>query len=97
MRILAETRNRKHSRELFKLLRENYDVSKKILIIVIKESWNQELILYRYVYSWILRFWVKCAQDVQVIGFYESPADYVSGNLNRYFYALPFLFNYILM
>lgn len=45
VRILAETRNRKHSRELFKLLRENYE-------------------------------------DVQVIGFYESPADYVSGNLN---------------
>jgi hypothetical protein len=36
VRILAETRNRKHSRELFKLLRENYDVGKKILIIALK-------------------------------------------------------------
>ncbi len=30
MRILAETRNRKHSRELFKLLRENYEVRNTI-------------------------------------------------------------------
>ena len=44
VRILAETRNRRHSRELFKLLRENYD-------------------------------------DVQVLGFYDSPEDYVAGNL----------------
>ncbi len=35
-------------------------------------------------------FYIDCAQDVQVIGFYESPADYVSGNLNRqlYFFIL---------
>jgi len=45
VRILAETRNRKHSRELFKLLRESYE-------------------------------------DVDVFGFYETPQDYVSGNLN---------------
>jgi len=45
VRILAETRNRKHSREMFKLLKENYE-------------------------------------DVTVLGFYESPQDYVSGNLN---------------
>merc|ERR1719336_2542987 len=45
VRILAETRNRKHSKELFKLLRESYD-------------------------------------EVQVHGFYESPQDYVSGNLH---------------
>merc|ERR1712015_12400 len=44
VKILAETRNRKHSRELFKMLRETYD-------------------------------------DVQVTGFYDSPEDYVSGNL----------------
>ena len=44
MRILAETRNRKHSRELFKILRESYD-------------------------------------DVQVLGYYDSPEDYVAGNL----------------
>merc|ERR1712227_478939 len=44
VKILAETRNRKHSRELFKILRENYD-------------------------------------DVQVLGFYDSPEDYVAGNL----------------
>jgi hypothetical protein len=30
VRILAETRNRKHSRELFKLLRENYEVRNTI-------------------------------------------------------------------
>ena len=45
VKILAETRNRKHSRELFKMLRETYD-------------------------------------DVQVTGFYDSPEDYVSGNLH---------------
>ena len=45
VRILAETRNVRHSRELFKLLRENYD-------------------------------------DVQVLGFYDSPEDYVAGNLH---------------
>jgi len=45
VRILAETRNRKHSRELFKILKENYE-------------------------------------EVTVHGFYESPQDYVSGNLN---------------
>ena len=44
VKILAETRNRKHSRELFKILRENYE-------------------------------------DVQVLGFYDSPEDYVAGNL----------------
>jgi len=44
VRILAETRNRKHSKELFKLLRDQYD-------------------------------------DVQILGFYESPEDYVAGNL----------------
>ena len=44
MRILAETRNRKHSKELFKLLREAYD-------------------------------------DVQILGYYDSPEDYVAGNL----------------
>merc|ERR1712042_275384 len=44
VRILAETRNRKHSKELFKLLREAYD-------------------------------------DVQILGFYDSPEDYVAGNL----------------
>ena len=44
MRILAETRNRKHSKELFKLLREKYD-------------------------------------DVQILGYYDSPEDYVAGNL----------------
>jgi len=44
VRILAETRNRKHSKELFKLLRETYD-------------------------------------EVQIAGFYESPEDYVAGNL----------------
>ena len=44
MRILAETRNRKHSKELFKLLREAYD-------------------------------------EVQILGFYDSPEDYVAGNL----------------
>jgi len=42
---LAETRNRKHSKELFKLLRETYE-------------------------------------DVQIAGFYESPEDYVAGNLH---------------
>ncbi|XP_023338586.1 uncharacterized protein LOC111709202 [Eurytemora carolleeae] len=46
VRILAETRNRKHSRELFKILRESYE-------------------------------------EVRVDGFYETPQDYVSGNLNR--------------
>lgn len=45
VRILAETRNRKHSKELFKLLRETYE-------------------------------------DVQIAGFYESPEDYVAGNLH---------------
>jgi len=44
VRILAETRNRKHSKELFKLLRENYE-------------------------------------EVNIMGFYESPEDYVAGNL----------------
>jgi len=44
VRILAETRNRKHSRELLKLIRDNYE-------------------------------------DVQVIGYYDSPEDYVAGNL----------------
>jgi len=44
VRILAETRNRKHSKELFKILRDTYD-------------------------------------DVQVLGFYDSPEDYVAGNL----------------
>lgn len=44
VRILAETRNRKHSKELFKLLREAYD-------------------------------------DVQILGYYDSPEDYVAGNL----------------
>ena len=44
VRILAETRNRKHSRELFKMLRETYE-------------------------------------EVTVTGFYDSPEDYVSGNL----------------
>ena len=44
MRILAETRNRKHSKELFKLLREAYD-------------------------------------DVQILGYFDSPEDYVAGNL----------------
>jgi len=45
VRILAETRNRKHSKELSKLLRENYE-------------------------------------EVTIHGFYETPQDYVSGNLN---------------
>merc|ERR1712106_182571 len=44
VRILAETRNRKHSKELFKLLREAYD-------------------------------------DVQILGYFDSPEDYVAGNL----------------
>ena len=44
VRILAETRNRRHSRELFKILRDNYE-------------------------------------EVQVLGFYDSPEDYVAGNL----------------
>merc|ERR1719266_2640462 len=44
VKILAETRNRRHSRELFKMLRANYE-------------------------------------DVQVLGFYNSPEDYVAGNL----------------
>ena len=44
VRILAETRNRKHSRELFKMLRETYE-------------------------------------EVTITGFYDSPEDYVSGNL----------------
>merc|ERR1739844_447016 len=44
VRILAETRNRKHSKELFKLLREAYD-------------------------------------EVQIFGYYDSPEDYVAGNL----------------
>eukprot|EP00092_Neocalanus_flemingeri_P059219 GFUD01070723.1.p1 GENE.GFUD01070723.1~~GFUD01070723.1.p1 ORF type:complete len:345 (+),score=90.08 GFUD01070723.1:643-1677(+) len=44
VRILAETRNRTHSKELFKLLRNSYD-------------------------------------DVQILGFYDSPEDYVAGNL----------------
>ena len=44
VKILAETRNRRHSRELFKILRADYD-------------------------------------DVQVLGFYDSPEDYVAGNL----------------
>ena len=44
MRILAETRNRKHSKELFKQLREEYG-------------------------------------EVDVLGYYDSPEDYVSGNL----------------
>merc|ERR1712080_698194 len=44
VRILAETRNRKHSRELLKIMKDNYE-------------------------------------DVQVIGYYDSPEDYVAGNL----------------
>jgi len=44
VRILAETRNRKHSKELFKLLRSQYD-------------------------------------DVTILGYYDSPEDYVAGNL----------------
>ena len=44
VRILAETRNRKHSKELFKLLRESFD-------------------------------------EVQILGYYDSPEDYVAGNL----------------
>lgn len=44
VKILAETRNRRHSRELFKMLRADYE-------------------------------------EVQVLGFYDSPEDYVAGNL----------------
>ena len=44
MRILAETRNRKHSKELFKEMREHYG-------------------------------------QVEILGYYDSPEDYVSGNL----------------
>ena len=44
VKILAETRNRRHSRELFKILRADYE-------------------------------------EVQVLGFYDSPEDYVAGNL----------------
>jgi len=44
VRILAETRNRKHSKELFKEMREHYG-------------------------------------QVEILGYYDSPEDYVSGNL----------------
>merc|ERR1719384_2882201 len=44
VKILAETRNRRHSRELFKILRADYE-------------------------------------EVLVLGFYDSPEDYVAGNL----------------
>jgi len=46
VRILAETRNRKHSKELFKLMRESYG-------------------------------------EVEIIGYYDSPEDYVAGNLQN--------------
>ena len=46
VRILAETRNRKHSKELFKLMRESYG-------------------------------------EVEIIGYYDSPEDYVAGNLQH--------------
>merc|ERR1712109_114938 len=42
----AETRNRKHSKELFKLMRESYG-------------------------------------EVEIIGYYDSPEDYVAGNLQN--------------
>jgi len=45
VRILAETRNRKHSKELFKLMREAYG-------------------------------------EVEILGYYDSPEDYVAGNLH---------------
>merc|ERR1712210_376252 len=45
VRMLAETRNRKHSKELFKLMRESYG-------------------------------------EVEIIGYYDSPEDYVEGNMN---------------
>ena len=46
VRILAEMRNRKHSKELFKLMRESYG-------------------------------------EVEIIGYYDSPEDYVAGNLQN--------------